>query len=356
MPSPVFKEGGVVVPPVFGELLPPDLDWIARAEPEEVLLPDLPIVDTHHHLWVRPGYPYLVPELAADIATSHNVVATVFADCGAFYRASGPEHLKPVGETEFVVGQAAQSASGLYGRARIAEAMFGYADLKRGDAVRGVLEAHAQASNGRFRGVRFQANWDSSGQIRGGAPATGPHLLIEDRVLAGLRVLADMRMVLDVYVFFTQLDDVVAAARAVPDLTIVLNHCGGPLGYGPYAENQDEHYRTWKRGVLAVAQQPNVLCKLCGVLNRSASWDYLHAERPATSQQIAEAWRQWIEPCIEAFGPDRCMFESNYPVEKVGVTYTALWNAYKRLTMNASEQEKQALFSGTGARTYGISI
>ncbi len=356
MSGPVFKEDGKVVPSVFGELLPPDLIWMAQAEPEEILLPDLPIIDTHHHLWVRPGYPYLVPEFAADLATGHNVVATVFADCGAFYRGSGPEHLRPVGETEFVVGQAAQSASGRYGRTRIAEALFGYADLTRGDGVREVLDAHVAAGNGRFRGVRFQANWDGSGEIRGGAPATGLHLLVDDRVVAGLRVLADMRLVLDVYVFFTQLDDVVEAARAVPGLTIVLNHCGGPLGYGPYARNQEEHYQTWKRGMLAVAQQPNVLCKLCGVLNRSASWDYLHAQRPATSAEIAEAWRRWIEPCIDAFGSERCMFESNYPVEKVGTTYAAIWNAYKRLTAGASEQERTALFSGTGARTYGVSL
>ena len=356
MPSPVFKENGAVIQSVFGELLPPDLDWLASAEPEEILLPDLPIVDAHHHLWERPSYPYLIPEFAADLATGHNVVATVYADCGSFYRGDGPELLRPVGETEFVVGQAAQSASGRYGRTRIAEALFGYADLTRGQGVREVLDAHVAAGNGRFRGVRFQANWDGSGQIRGGAPATGPHLLVADQVLTGLRVLADMRLVLDVYVFFNQLRDVVEAARAVPGLTIVLNHCGGPLGYGPYATNQDEHYRTWKSGMLAAAREPNVVCKLCGVLNRSASWDYLHADRPATSRQIAEAWRRWIEPCIEAFGPERCMFESNYPVEKVGTSYAAIWNAYKQLSAQASEGERQALFSATAARTYGLAL
>ncbi len=356
MPGPVFKRDGVVLPPEFGGLPPPDEEWLAQENPEEILLPELPIIDPHHHLWVRPSFQYLVPEFAADLATGHNVVATVFADCSSMYRADGPTHLKPVGETEFVVGQAAQSASGAYGKTRIAAAMFGSADLTIGAAVREVLEAHVEAGNGRFRGIRSQYNWDASNAIRNGARALRPGMLVEPAVQAGLRVLAEMGLLLDSYMFFPQLPDVAEMADALPGLTIVLNHCGGPLGYGLYAENQAEHYAVWTRGLLEVAKRPNVVCKLNAVLNRTAAFDYFHADRPASSRELADAWRPWIEPCIEAFGPDRCMFESNYPVEKVGVSWVALWNTFKRIAEHASDDERSALFSGTAARTYGLTL
>lgn len=354
MPGPVFKRDGTVLTAEYGALLPPDQAWLAQEVPEEVLFPDLPITDTHHHLWVRPGYRYLVPEFAADLATGHNVVATVFADCTSMYRAHGPAHLRPVGETEFVVGQAAQSASGLYGPTRIAAALFGFADVTLGAAVREVLDAHMAAANGRFRGIRLQSNWDASSEIRNGSFGQRPGVLLEPAVQDGLRVLAEMGLVLDSYVFFPQLPEVAQTADALPNLTIVLNHCGGPLGYGPYAGNKAEHYGHWRRGLFEVAKRPNVVCKLNGVLNRSASFDYRHADRPASSEVLADAWRQWIEPCIEAFGPDRCMFESNYPVEKVGVSWVSLWNAFKRLTRHASEAERLAMFHGTAARVYRV--
>jgi len=356
MPGPVFMRDGVVLTSEFGQLLPPDEEWLAQELPEEILLPDLPIVDPHHHLWVRPSYRYLVPEFAADIAAGHNVVRTVFADCTSMYRADGPDRFKPVGETEFVVGQAAQSASGLYGRARIAAAMFGNADLTLGGAVRDVIEAHVAAGNGRFRGVRFQSGWDASDQIRNGKIAVRPHMLVEPNVHAALKVLGEMGLVLDSYVFFPQLDDVIATAKMMPDLPIVLNHCGGPLGYGPYLNNPAEHYAVWKRHIQDVAKFPNVVCKLGGILNRTTDFDYLHADLPASSQLLADAWRRWIEPCIEAFGPERCMFESNYPVEKLGVSYATLWNAFKRLTQHASDGERAAMFAGTAARIYGLQL
>ena len=354
MPGPVFKRDGVVLPSEFGLLLPPDEAWLAQEVQEEILLPDLPIVDTHHHLWVRPGHHYLLPEFVADLSSGHNVVATVYADCWSMYRADGPEALRPVGETEFVVGQSAQSASGQYGRTRVAAAMFGYADLLLGGAVREVLEAHVAAANGRLKGLRFQTNWDASDAIRNGKTAVRARMLMEPNVRAALKVLCEMGLVLDSYVFFPQLRDVLETAQALPDLTIVLNHCGGPLGYGPYLDNRAEHYATWKRGIAEVARQPNVVCKLGGILNRTTDFDYLTADRPASSERLAAAWRRWIEPCIEAFGAGRCMFESNYPVEKIGVSYGSLWNAFKLLSRQASDDERAALFAGTAARVYGL--
>ncbi|MDR5781562.1 amidohydrolase family protein [Caballeronia sp. LZ065] len=339
----------------FGALSAPDLEWLEKAVPEAILFSDLPIVDPHHHLWDRPGYTYLLPEFAADLATGHNVVATVYADCSSMYRASGPEAMKPVGETEFVLGQRAQSASGQYGPTRVAAGMFGHADLRLGRAVREVLDAHVNVAEGFFKGVRLQANWDASSAIRSGRTAS-PGLLKDAAVREGMGVLAEMNLVFDCYAFFTQLDDVADAAEHFPNLTIVLNHCGGPLGYGPYVANKEENYARWRRGMERIARYPNVVCKLNGVLNRSAAFDYLHAERPIDSSALADLWRQWIEPCIEAFGAERCMFESNYPVEKVGVSYAALWNAFKRLTQHASDDERTALFSGTASRVYGLDL
>ena len=356
MPGPVFKRDGVVLPSRYGELLPPDTQWLSQEQPEAILFPELPIVDPHHHLWVRPGYHYLLPEFASDIGTGHNVVATVFAECTSMYRASGPAALRPVGETEFVVGQDAQSASGLYGPARVAAAMFGYADLTLGTTVRPVLEAHVQAGNGRFKGVRFQSNWDRSGHIRNGKVATRAGLLVEPAVQSAIGILAGMHLVLDSYVFFPQLHEVVQTAQAHPSLTIVLNHCGGPLGYGPYADDPAEHYTAWRRGIQAVARCPNVVCKLGGILNRTTDFNYLDADRPAGSELLANLWRRWFEPCIEAFGSVRCMFESNYPVEKMGVSYASLWNTFKRLCQSASEAERAAMFAGTASRVYVLGL
>ncbi len=354
MPGPVFRRDGVVLSSQFGELLPPDEQWLSQEQPEAILDPELPIIDTHHHLWSRPGYRYLVENFAADIGSGHNVVSTVFADCTAMYRAYGPLPLRPVGETEFVVGQSAQSNSGLHGPTRIAAAMFGYADLTLGAPVRDVLEAHVQAGNGRFKGVRFQSCWDPSNQIRNGKIAVRSGMLVEPAVQAAIAVLDDMNLVLDSYVFFRQLQEVVETARAHPGLTIVLNHCGGPLGYGPYLDNQAEHYAAWRRGIEQVARYPNVVCKLGGILNRTTDFDYLHADQPASSELLAAVWRRWFEPCMEAFGAERCMFESNYPVEKLGVSYRSLWNAFKRLCRGASQDERAALLSGTAARVYGL--
>lgn len=347
---------GAVLPLEFGTVLPPDEQWLAQERREDTLLPDLPIIDTHHHLWVRPGFHYLVPEFAADLDTGHNIIATVFAECNAMYRAGGPEPMRSIGETEFVVGQAAQSASGSYGRTRIAAGLFGYADLTLGRAVRSVLEAHLVAAGSRFKGVRAQANWDASGQIRNGAAAVRPYLLREPEVRLALQVLSDMGLVFDVQVFFPQLLEVAEIADALPDLTVVLNHCGGPLGYGPYAGNMPEHYALWRQNLLEVARRPNVVCKLGGILIRTTDFDYLGADLPASSQRLADAWRRWIEPCIEVFGVDRCTFESDYPVEKCGVSYASLWNAFKRLTMAASNDDRTALFFGTAARVYKLDV
>jgi predicted TIM-barrel fold metal-dependent hydrolase len=343
-------------PTQFGRIHPPDEEWLARGTPEPVLEPDLPIIDTHHHLWDRGGHRYFLPEFLADVATGHRVVATVFLECHSMYRADGPAAMRPVGETEFVAGQAAMSASGLYGPTRVAAGIVGFADLTLGDRVEPVLEAHLRAGGGRFRGVRHAAAWDASDVIGNAATAEAPHLYRRGDFRAGLTVLTRLGLALDAWVFHPQLGDVVELARAFPDTTIVLGHVGGVLGYGPYAGRAPEVFAAWKPRIAELAGCPNVVVKLGGMMMRLAAYDYRTQPKPPTSAELAALWRPYLETCIERFGAVRCMFESNFPVDKMGIGWAGLWNTFKRITAGASAAEKQALFSGTARRVYRLDV
>jgi predicted TIM-barrel fold metal-dependent hydrolase len=341
-------------PTQFGRIHAPDEAWLARGAPEPILDPDLPIIDTHHHLWERPDHRYLLHEFLDDVRSGHNTVATVFLECHAMYRAGGPEALRPVGQTEFVAGIAAMSESGLYGPTRVAAGIVGFADLTLGDRVEPVLHEHIRAGGGRFRGVRHSAAWDASDIIGNSATASGPHLMRQADFRAGLARLAALGLSLDAWVFHPQLADMVDLARAFPQATIIAGHVGGPLGYGPYAGTRDEVFRVWKAGITELARCPNVVMKLGGMMMRLAAYDYRTEPGPPSSAALANLWRPYIEPCIELFGPDRCMFESNFPVDKMGIGWVALWNAFKRIAAGASAAEKGALFGGTARRAYRL--
>ena len=341
-------------PTRFGRIRPPDEAWLAKQPPEPILEPELPIIDTHHHLWERRDHRYLLRELLADLRTGHNVVATVFVECRAMYRADGPSELRPVGETEFVAGIAARSDRGLYGPTRVAAGIVGFADLTLGDRVEPVLQAQLRAGGGRFRGVRHSAAWDASEAIGNSAVAAGPHLMQRPDFRAGLARLTALGLSLDAWVFHPQLADAVDLARAFPAANIIVGHVGGPLGYGPYAGKRDEVFASWKAGISELAMCPNVVMKLGGMMMRLAAFDYGAQPAPPSSAELAAHWRTYIELCIERFGPARCMFESNFPVEKMGIGYAALWNAFKRIVAGASAEEKLALFSGTARRAYQL--
>ena len=342
------------VPTRFGRIHAPDDAWLAGSPAEPILEPDLPIVDTHHHLWHRPDHRYLLDELLADLDTGHRIDATVFVECHAMYRQDGPEAMRPVGETEFVAGIAAMCASSRYGPTRVAAGIVGFADLTLGDRVEPVLEAHVRAGGGRFRGVRHSAAWDASPVIGNSATATGPHLMRRPEFRAGLARLTALGLSLDAWAFHPQMADTIELARACPDARIVVGHVGGPLGYGPYAGKRDEVFRTWRAGIDELATCPNVVMKLGGMMMRLAAFDYGAAPAPPTSTELAALWRPYIEPCIERFGAARCMFESNFPVEKMGIGWVALWNALKRIAAGASADEKAALFHGTARRVYRL--
>jgi predicted TIM-barrel fold metal-dependent hydrolase len=342
-------------PAEFGRVYPPDREWLNNAPDEEILLPEQQIVDTHHHLWDHPGYRYLLDEFLEDTDSGHNITSTVFAECLSMYRRSGPEHLRPVGETEFMVGVNAMCASGRYGDTRVGEGIVGFADLRLGARVEEVLQAHLAASGGRFKGIRFATSWDADESIERSHTGSAPHLLTDPTVVAGARALAGLGLSLDVWVFFPQLGDVATLADELPDdATIVLDHCGGPLGYGRYSRDRAEHFAQWERGLRELARRPNAVCKIGALVARLAEFDYRTAPRPATSTELAHLWRPWIETCIDAFGPDRCMFESNYPVDKVGVPYRTLWNTFKQVSAGASPAEREDLFAGTARRVYRL--
>jgi L-fuconolactonase len=341
-------------PTQFGRIHPPDEAWLAQNPPEPILEPDLPIIDTHHHLWQRGEHRYFLPDFLADVATGHHVVATVFLECHSMYRAGGPAEMRPVGETEFVTGQAAMSASGLYGPARVAAGIVGFADLTLGDRVEPVLEAHLRAGGGRFRGVRHAAAWDASDVIGNSEAAGGPHLYRRPEFRAGLARLTRLGLSLDAWAFHPQLGEVTELARAHPDANIILGHVGGVLGYGPYTGKQQEVFAAWKASMAELARCDNVSVKLGGMMMRLAAYDYRTQPKPPTSTELAALWGPYFETVIELFGPRRCLFESNFPVDKMGIGWAALWNAFKRIAAGASPAEKQAMFAGTARRVYRL--
>jgi predicted TIM-barrel fold metal-dependent hydrolase len=331
-------------------------DWLALTQ-EPTLEPELPICDPHHHFWdLRPErlpYPrYLLHELVADVQCGHNVRSTVFIETRAMYRPDGPVELRPVGEVEFVQGLAAASASGLYGPCRAAAAIVGHADLKLGDRVKPVLEALQAASPNRFRGIRHTVTWDPHPEV-GNREHEG--VLATANFRAGAHVLARLGLSLDTGLCFPQLPELAAFAQAVPELTIILNHLGGLNRVGPYAHRDDEVLATWRRGLSAVAACPNVHLKLGGIGMPRLGFDWHTRNMPIGSEELAASMAPLMTYSIEQFGPDRCMFESNFPPDKVSFSHHVLFNAFKRFSKAYSAAERAALFHDTAVRAYRIS-
>ncbi|MBA3810463.1 MAG: amidohydrolase family protein [Caulobacteraceae bacterium] len=343
---------------------------------ETILEPDLPIIDPHHHLWDRPaaliatlppprhGFEhllrrvprYLLDELLADLASGHNVRATVYLECGSMYRAAGPAALRPVGETEFVACVAAVTESGAYGDVRACAGIVGHADLTLGDPVADVLEAHLAAGGGRFRGIRQSASFDPDSEVLGPLARIGAGLYRSAKFRDGFARLAPLGLSFDAWLLEPQLGDLVNLARAFPETAIVLDHVGTPLGIGAYAGRRQERFGAWRQSMAALAALPNVSVKVGGLAMVFAGFPSFMASRPAPSAQLAAEWKPYVEACIEAFGVGRCMFESNFPVDSGSCGYAVLWNAFKRLTAGCSADEKAALFSETARRVYRLEI
>ncbi len=333
----------------------PNSKWLAQIH-EDILEPDLPIVDPHHHLWDMRNRRYLLDELLEDINSGHNIVATVFLECASMYRALGPEHLKPIGETEFVNGIAAMSASGRYGNAKICAGIVGFADLTLGAAVETVLAAQIAAGNGRFRGTRYGAGFDPSPEINNSHTNPSPSIYLDPKFKEGFSKLESFDLSFEAWLYHTQISDVSALADAFPQQRMVLNHFGGPMGIGPYLGKRDEIFPKWKNKIKELAKRPNVFAKLGGLGMIINGYKFQDRARPPGSEELAATWRPYFDTAIESFGAERCMFESNFPVDKVTSTYAVYWNAFKRIASGASEQEKTALFSGTASSFYKLNI
>jgi L-fuconolactonase len=330
-----------------------DPAWLARRQ-EDIIDPGLPICDPHHHLWDFPTNRYLLPELLADTGSGHNIERSVFIECTAFYRAGGPLELRVVGETEFVNGVAAMAASGRYGKLAACAGIVGYADLTLGAAVERVLAAHVAAGNGRFRGIRHAAGWDASDAIQNSHTQPPPELFRRADFRQGFANLRQFGLSFEAWLYHPQLGDVTDLARAFPEQPIVLDHVGGPLGIGPYAGRRDEIFSAWRSAIRMLAGCRNVHVKLGGLGMKICGFNFHKREEPPGSEELAALWRPYIEACIEAFGPERCMFESNFPVDKVSCSYAVLWNTFKRLAAGASPEEKSLLFRDTAMRFYRL--
>ena len=329
--------------------------WLAK-HTEPALEPDLPIIDPHHHFWDNPHRgTYLLPDLLADIGGGHNIVSTVFLECRAMYRKAGSREMAPVGEVEFVNGIAAMSASGNYGPCRVAEAIVGGGELTVGAKVRELFEAEIAVAGGRLRGIRHGVAWDEHKAVSDFASRTVPlHQVMDPKFREGFAELAPLGLSFESWQYHSQLPDAIDLARSFPGTTIILNHVGGVLGVGPYSGHRQEVLAGWKKNIADLAKCPNVYMKLGGIGMVSFGFDFHERDVPPSSEDLAAAWRQYVEPCIEAFGVNRCMFESNFPPDKQSCGYTELWNAFKRITSGASAAEKTALYSGTAARVYRI--
>lgn len=333
---------------------PPNPAWLARRV-EEVILPNLPIVDAHHHLWVENEAPYLLDEIAADLADGHRIDATVFVQAHYGYEQDVPTHLAPVGETRKV----AEIAATAWRRGidtDIAAGIVGFVDLTQGALVDAALDAHAAAGDGAFCGVRHSVSSDPlfpDGIVIRPAPS---RLLGDPRYREGLARVAARGLTYDAMLYQVQIPELTAVARALPELSIVLDHVGCILGVGPYETRADETFDAWRRDMAELATCPNVAVKLggLGMIITGARWH--ERQEPPKSAELAGAWKRTIHTCIDLFGAARCMFESNFPVDKAMVSYRTLWNAFKRLADGASDDEKTALFSRTAARIYRLPL
>lgn len=329
-----------------------DDDWLALRV-EDVIEPDRPVIDAHHHLWCI-HQPYFADELAEDLNSGHMVRGTVYVEATSMYRDGGDPSFKTVGEVEFANGVAAMYASGYYGNVQACAGIVGKVDLTLGAMAADVLHACISRAPGRFKGVRHMAGWDASPAVNTLRQPPPKNLFRDPQFREGLATLAPLGLSFDAQCYHPQLPQVVELADLFPDTNFVVNHLGTFARIGPYRKNLDEQFARWKADLAALAQRPNVMMKIGGLSMRVFGFDFIDRDVPPSSEELADAWRPLVETCIELFGPDRVMFESNFPVDRAGVSYRVLWNAYKRIVANYADDEKHQMFAGTAIRTYRL--
>jgi L-fuconolactonase len=324
--------------------------WLANQR-EAAIEPELPIIDPHHHIWLKPNNDYLGGDLERDVLSGHNIIATVFVECSTAYGEDGPAEMRPVGETKFVVKALPEQATGT----RFAAGIVGRADLALGEMVRPVLEAQIEAAEGRFRGVRRPLRWDPEGIGLFGKPFQ-PSLAAGPSFRRGMAQLEPLGLSFDGWLFHHQLNEFADLAEAFPNTIMILNHVGGPLGIGRFSGKRRQVFQEWRQAMQDLSRRPNVLVKIGGLGMLYFGFDFHARALPPNSRELAEAWKPYVLECINLFGPTRCMFESNFPVDKQSCSYGAIWNAFKRLTQSFSENEKRHLYSQTAAEAYRLDI
>jgi len=333
--------------------MPINEEWLEKVV-EEAIEPELPIIDPHHHLWntgnTYVDKPYMAEELILDLDSGHNILATVFVECSAFYRDSGPKHLRPVGETEFVNRVADESAGNISDTRQLCAGIVGHADLTLGKEVDEVLEAHLEVAPDRMRGIRHSVPWDPSPDIRVNRE---PGLLANAKFREGARRLAAYNLSFEAWLYHPQIPELTAFAKACPDVTIVFDHFGGPLGIGPYIGKRSEIYQQWKDDVTELSACPNVFAKLGGLNMAINGFGWHKRIVPPSSNELAANNHYYLHT-IDQFGPERCMFESNFPVDKVSCSYGVLWNSFKKMVSHLSRTQKAALFHDTAEKVYRL--
>jgi L-fuconolactonase len=329
-----------------------DNEWLAQRT-EEVIDPDRPIVDAHHHLWAVQA-PYMVDELRADLQSGHMIRGSVFIECSFMYRAEGDKRFASLGEIEYVNGVAASFASGYYGPTRACAAIVGKVDLRQGAAAEEVLRAALARAPDRLRGIRHMCGWDASPEVHITRFPAPRHLMLDPTFREGFAKLAPLGLSYEAQCHHPQLPELIDLVDAFPNTLFVANHLAGLCRIGPYAEDDAENLRYWKSLITDLAKRPNVMMKVGGLGMRWLGFGFMDRKYPPTSIELAAAWKPLAETCIEVFGTKRTMFESNFPVDKTSCSYRALWNAYKRITSEYSESEKADLFAETAIRTYRL--
>ena len=342
--------------------MPIDEEWLEQVK-EEILEPDIPIIDPHHHLWDRsPVFHnpplrydrYMANDLERDLSSGHKIISTVYVECGSMYREEGPDYLRPVGETEFVNTVAEDYENQNTGKpTRICEGIVGHANLSLGKDVDEVLEAHLAAAPDRMRGIRHSVSWDPSEDIRNASSSPAPGLLSDEKFRTGVRRLAVYGLSFEAWLYHPQISELTELAKACPEVTIVFDHFGGPLGIGPYKERRSEIYRQWNADVTELAECPNVFAKLGGLNMAINGFSWHKRLSPPTSEELA-ANRHYYLHTIEKFSPERCMFESNFPVDKVSCSYPVLWNSFKRMVGHLTRKQRASLFHETATRVYRL--
>ena len=322
-------------------------EWLDLVR-EDVVDPARPIVDPHHHLWRHgEGLNYDLPDLLADTGDGHNITCTVFMECGSAYDTTAPAHLAPVGETRFIVSRSQQDP------ARTIRALVAKADLAHPE-LDAILDAHVEAGQGMFRGIRdalSRADEPTALTIPGRG-ADGK--FADPAFVRGVQRLGERGLTYDSWQYHHQAREFLALARSAPGTTMVLDHLSTPVGVGRWAGRHDEIFAVWRTDMEEIAACPNVVAKIGGLAMPDNGFGWHSAERPPTSDEFVTAQERWYLHMIDTFGPERCMFESNFPVDRLSLSYRTFWNGAKKIAARYSDAEQDAMFSGTATRVYSL--